>query len=644
MQRIAVRVDIVRPGKGDGVGDREPVRHGKQGGAVRHRDGSCSERELVADANRAAEQADRTGELVGAREAQRAGSLLDEAAGAGDHTRKGPVGGLGDVERIAAKIDCAGGRTRERADLNGAVIDACDVEGAAVHRDRAGARQAARRGEKKRAGVDDRPARVGIACQQGQGTGAGLRKRAGAIDGITEIDVVAVIENQRTIVRDRSDDRAGVAASADLQRRAGMDRCRAPVDILAGKHERSAEDIDVARARNHAGIGAIAVDAQGRTAQVHVAAVGAATRKPANGLVIVIQIKERRRVVVHLDGGGRREGIDAPGKQGRVGDDCGAVIGAVAACERHAAAAGPVEEGQAASARQIAEKDGCVAIGIHPVSGHGADLEVASNCRVAGNDEQGATLEITPERDAEIRGGHVWSGRVDRQKSLATVHAIHGGGKNELGLPVAIQIVAHIGVAGTDGAGEKHRRADLVEFEDECLGLAGSILGVAVDFDVTHAGIVGHTGIGEGRASVGPCVIGRIAARPRRDAPGRGEHHRVPDMPGIAHRGRGRHVHRQDREGRPVEADGPADLAGRRAANDIVIIADPGRRREVVVDDFIGARGGVQQGQTQGGDAGAGKPGGSRQCAGTQALVRQRFKINIQHADRPKIGSRQTAG
>ena len=309
---------------------------------------------------------------IDARQGERAGADLGEAAGARDRAREDRAGIVvagGERRRSQAQSQADVAGTRERAD---GLIEAVEVErGAGGDRERAGRREGIRRAGPQGAGIDRGRAEIAAAARERQRADADLGEAAVARDRAREDRagiVVAGGERRRSQARSQADV-AGTRERADglieavevergaggdrerAQRRegirragpqgAGIDRGRAEIAAAARERQRAGADLgEAAGARDRARedrAGIVVAGGERRRSQAQSQADVAGTRERADGLIEAVEVErgaggDRERAEL-------REGIRRAGPQGAGIDRGRAGIG-VGARERQRAGPG----------------------------------------------------------------------------------------------------------------------------------------------------------------------------------------------------------------------------------------------------------------------------------------------------------------
>ena len=211
--------------QGQRTGQVHRIAQVQRGGAVQRavaadRQRAAAEGTVVAQHQPTGSQVQATTEGVGSTQCLRAGALLDQAAGTGNHACQGLVGGVAEGQRRGAERQRAAGHATECA--HGLVAAGGQIQhrADATEGDSAGCGQAATGTDRHRARIDGGAAGVGVGTAQGQCCGAILHQAAAAADDTAQRQCIAAEHIERRTA-------AQVDAIAHAQRRTGIQRHRA---------------------------------------------------------------------------------------------------------------------------------------------------------------------------------------------------------------------------------------------------------------------------------------------------------------------------------------------------------------------------------------------------------------------------------
>ncbi|AOU93684.1 uncharacterized protein AruCF_2793 [Achromobacter ruhlandii] len=471
-QRQAARAGLLQVARA-----RQHIAEGAIGVLVEGQGGVGGGRDVAADAAAVAGQAARVelgvaGIGVGARQGECAAALLDQAAGAADDARQGPVaragGGQGVVERdvVGQRDAVGGGQVGRPADRQGAAAQC----GIAVGGQRAAGQGGA--------------AGVVVGAGQRQGAAAVHDEAVGAADGAAQGDVVGTAHGQVAAVeRDVVGQRDGLGAG---QRRGARHGQHAAAQGLVRAHAQAAlrqrdaalEGVGAAQRQR---VGALLDQrsaARDDAAQRHVLAAGNRQRAAVEGHVVGQRHagqRLQRGGAVDRQGAAAQRGVGADHQGAAV--DLGAATECVGAGQRQGASAAGVQAAGAADragqGQVVGEIQRQALVQRHVVVQR--DGLGRAQRRRAG-DRQVAAAQRRAIADPQGAGGQggaalVSVGAVQRQGRSAALEqragAIDGAGQGQVARAVDGQRIVQRHIVGqrdgraAGGAGQRGRAVDL---------------------------------------------------------------------------------------------------------------------------------------------------------------------------------------
>ncbi|VTY38318.1 Uncharacterised protein [Xylophilus ampelinus] len=230
METAGVDDRVVAAGQADGVGQRQAIDREPERGAVVHGELAAAQRGAASDLDLPFLQRRAAAVAAGARQCQRAGAGLDQAAGAGDGAGVAAVGGLVRGQRPGVQRHRAA-RARE---ARGGEVPAAEVQRAAVDGVGGVLHEATRAARGQRAGLDGGATGVGAGAAQGERALAVLDDRAGTGNACSHLHRGARVDDVDAVAARAGDDlEARARVHAQLAPRATLVADAVDRDVVA---------------------------------------------------------------------------------------------------------------------------------------------------------------------------------------------------------------------------------------------------------------------------------------------------------------------------------------------------------------------------------------------------------------------------